>query len=264
MSITDKAPKNFYKDICYIENSNAGFDTNTDKIRSGDGTQSALGLSTNNVQIKPGSDNTKILNVVDIDNNSLFTVDSTNDVVKSGINQNHVNTQYAYFSNDSAGTSSMVSGIHYGIVFGGSYRSNYLTANRLEFGTGTNPDTSYTITATAHALVGQAWYIPDAITIDAVYFWVGGSAGSGDTIRCHLMSYDIVTTAGATGGDLSNGVVVADGADIVNAGYEQAYYQSMTVQSSSISAGKALFFTFRQDGTNSDYSISATIKYHLT
>ena len=112
-------------------------------------------------------------------------------------------------------------------------------------------------------LANTVWYVPDAIVIDAVSFWVGADASSGDTIRCHLMAYDIVTTAGATSGDLSNGVVIADGADISSDGYEQAYYQSMTVQSSSVSAGKALFFTFRQDGTNSDYSIQATIKYHL-
>ena len=134
----------------------------------------------------------------------------------------------------------------------------------MEFGTGTDPATSYTIATTGHTIVGRIWYVPDNIVIDKCCFWVGADASSGDTIRCHLMSYDIVTTAGATSGDLSNGVVIADGADIVNAGYEQAYYQDMTIQSSSVASGKALFFTFRQDGTNSDYSISATIKYHLT
>ena len=77
------------------------------------------------------------------------------------------------------------------------------------------------------------------------------------------MSYDIDTGNGSTGGDLSNGVVVADGGDITNAGYEQTYYQQMTIQSADVNAGKAILFTLRSDSVNSDYTISATIKYHL-
>ena len=77
------------------------------------------------------------------------------------------------------------------------------------------------------------------------------------------MSYDIDTDNGSTGGDLSNGVVIADGADIVGAGYEQIYYQSMTIQSADVDAGKILIFAFRSDSVNSDYSIHATIKYRL-
>ena len=64
-------------------------------------------------------------------------------------------------------------------------------------------------------------------------------------------------------GDLSSGTVIADGGDVVNAGYEQAYYQQMTVQSANVDAGKVILFIFRPDSVNSDYSINATIKYHL-
>ena len=39
---------------------------------------------------------------------------------------------------------------------------------------------------------------------------------TGDTTRAHLMSYDIDTGNGSTGGDISNGTVLADGADITN------------------------------------------------
>ena len=60
-----------------------------------------------------------------------------------------------------------------------------------------------------------------------------------------------------------SGTVCADGADIVSAGYEQNYYQQMTIQSADVNAGKVLIFAFRQDSANSDYSIQATIKYHL-
>ena len=78
-----------------------------------------------------------------------------------------------------------------------------------------------------------------------------------------MFQYDVVTTAGATSGDLSSGTVVAHGADIVNAGYEQSYYQQLTIDSANINAGKILLFTFRSDSINSDFTINATIKYHL-
>ena len=77
------------------------------------------------------------------------------------------------------------------------------------------------------------------------------------------MSYDVVTTAGATSGDLSNGAVVASSSDITSAGYEQAYYNSMTINSANVDAGKVVLFAFRADSVNSDYTINATVKYHL-
>ena len=77
------------------------------------------------------------------------------------------------------------------------------------------------------------------------------------------MAYLIVRTDGATCGDLAGGTVIADGADITHDGYEQADYQELTIQSADISGGKALLLMIHSDGTNSDYSINATIKYHL-
>ena len=260
MSLTNKTIANTYKDVLSIDNSNAGFDTGIDQIQSGNGNGSALYLSTNNFKVQPSADSTTNSVIYDKDGNILFQVDSTNDAVKAL--GNHVNTQYAYFGNDNSSSGFWSADNHYAVNFGSGYNPA-ATGSSLSLGTSTDPDTSYTVTDKGMVLANTIWYVPDAITIDSASFWVGADAASGDTIRCHLMSYDIVTTAGATGGDLSNGVVIADGADISSDGYEQAYYQSMTIQSSSVSAGKALFFTFRQDGTNSDYSISATIKYHL-
>ena len=103
----------------------------------------------------------------------------------------------------------------------------------------------------------------DNMTIDRVVWWAGADESTGDTLRCHLMEYDIDSGNSSTGGDLSNGVVLADGADITNAGNEQAYYQQMTIQQANVNAGKVVLFTFRSDSVNSDYSINATIKYHL-
>ena len=62
---------------------------------------------------------------------------------------------------------------------------------------------------------------------------------------------------------MGSGVVIADGVDIVNLGYEQIYYQSMTIQSANVSAGRVIAFVFRSDSVNSDFSINATVKYHI-
>ena len=77
------------------------------------------------------------------------------------------------------------------------------------------------------------------------------------------MAYDIDTGNGSTGGDLSNGAVLADGSDVVNAGYEQIYYQQLSIGTADVNAGKVIIFTFRSDSVNSDFSINATVKYHL-
>ena len=77
------------------------------------------------------------------------------------------------------------------------------------------------------------------------------------------MAYTVDTDNGLTGGNLSSGVVVADGATITNAGYEQIYYQSMTIQSANVDAGTVILFTFASDTINSDYSINAVVKYHI-
>ena len=76
--------------------------------------------------------------------------------------------------------------------------------------------------------------------------------------------YDIDTSNGTTGGDLSNGVEnCVSPSTITNSGYEQAYYQQMTISQANVNAGKVVLFTFRSDSVNSDYTVNATIKYHL-
>jgi len=262
MSFINKKPANTFKDILQINNGNSGISASLKQVKSGSDDGSSLYISEDNIKTQPSADSTTSVVHYDKDGNALLTIDSVNDMIKSGISQHHINTQYAHFGDNFVYTASFIADYHYPIGFDNQVRTT-TGGDIVNIGNGTNPDTSLTISNNAQELVGRFWYVPDNMVIDSAFFWVGADASSGDTIRCHLMAYDIVTTAGATGGDLSNGVVVADGADIVNAGYEQAYYQSMTIQSSSVSAGKALFFTFRQDGVNSDYSISATIKYHL-
>ena len=257
-SFTGSALKDVYKDILHTSNSNTGLSTTIKQITWGDGDGTSLYLSTQNAKIQPAADSTTNTVILDKDGNALVTVDSTNDLVKAGIGQHTVNTQYLNFGVTNAQTD-FSANTHYALPI--SYV--YVNEGAQSIGTGTNPDTSKSFTSNSHRFIGHYFYLCDNITIDKVIFWVGADTATGDTVRCHLMSYDVETTSGATSGDLSGGVVCADGADIVSAGHEQNYYQQMTVQSADVNAGKVLVFAFRQDSANSDYGIHATVKYHL-
>ena len=260
-SFTGSSIKDVYKDILHTSNSNTGISSTIKQITCGDGDTTALYLSDRNAKIQPSTDTTTNTVIYDANGNALVTVDSTNDLVKAGIGQHTVNTQYAHFgigSGDSVWAGAAVDN-HYAVPFNG-------VANQALVSLGddtADPATSLTIITTADDVTACMWYVMDNITIDRVVWWSGGDASGSDTTRAHLMSYSVVTTSGATGGDLSSGVVNASGSDVTNAGYEQSYYQQLTVNTANVDAGKAIFFTFRSDTVNSDYTINATIKYHL-
>ena len=259
-SFTGNSIKDVYKDILHTSNSNTGIGSTIKQITCGDGDTTALHLSNRNLKVQPSTDTTTNTVIYDASGNALLTVDSTNNLVKAGIGQHTVNTQYAHFGLAAGNIHyNMVANNHYAIPFtAGGYHQNIYS-----MGTGTNNDLAHTISTQADDVVGTFWYVMDNITIDRVIWWSGADAASGDTTRCHLMSYSIDSGNGSTSGDFSSGAVLADGGDVTNAGYEQAYYQQMTVQSANVDAGKVILFTFRSDSINSDYSINATIKYHL-
>tara|TARA_R110000851_G_scaffold180192_1_gene327356 strand:- start:110 stop:907 length:798 start_codon:yes stop_codon:yes gene_type:complete len=264
MSLTGKTKASSYKDILQMNNSNSGVDGVVRKVVDGEGTASALYLSNDVVKIVPqDADSTFSFIVGDKDNNTLFKVDSSNDLVKAGAGQHIVNTQYAHFGTGSGGIQSIATNKHYPIAFNTGQLSSGLTPPNL--GTGTDPATTFT-TSEASALrasdiVCVLWHIPDNITIDEITHLEGADAATGDTTRMHLMSYDF--TSGATA-CLTNGAVVANtSADNTNAGSEQPYLKAWTVGSPDVDADKVVLCTFRNDSINSDYSVSVTIKYHL-
>ena len=259
MSLTGKSPSETYKDIAYVDNSNNGVTTSLKQIKTGNGSSTAVQVSDRSLLVKSATNNTTALDIQNASGTSKLLVDTTNSYVKA--NGVHVNTQYAHFGIGSGDPiwKGGVANTHYAVPFNG-----YAQQVNVGGGTGTDPATSITISDSADDVVGSMWYVPDSITIDRVVWFSGADAATGDTLRCHLMSYDMDTDNGSTGGDLSNGTVLADGDDITNAGYEQIYYQQMDIQSADVSANKVILFTFRSDSVNSDYTINATIKYHIT
>ena len=167
---------------------------------------------------------------------------------------------YAHFGASPSLALGAVAGTHYAVPFG-----NLVSTVSVTMGTGGEPSTSYDISANNNGddMAMMLWYIPDNITVDQVYWIAGGNAATGDTINMHLLSFDFDAGVGAGKGDLSNGVVVAGGADKASLGYDNIIYESIAPASADVNAGKVCMFTFESNGTNSDYSINATVKYHI-
>ena len=263
VSKTGKTPASYYKsDVSVSQTSNVGFDSSLRKLCSGDGTDSSMSASVDGFSIQPESnDSTGAMLVKNKGGSNILAVDTTNSKVLAGSSQISVNTQYAYFGIGSTQGLGVVAGTHYLIPFSTILFSSAAVA----FGTGTDPLTSYDISANTNGddVTMMLWYVPDAITVDAIHLFVGGSAATGDTVNIHLLSFDIDKGAGAGKGDLSNGVVIAGGADIASLGYENIIYQTTSPSSADVAAGKVIVATFESNGTNSDYAINLTIKYHV-
>lgn len=259
-SFTGKKWSNVYKDVLHTSNSNTGISSTIKQITCGDGDTSALYLSDRNLKIQPSTDTTTNTAIYNASGSALLTVNSNDSLVKASLGQHIVNTQYAHFGIGSGNSvfAGAAANTHYAISFNG-----YANQGLVSMGTGDEPATSLTISTTADDVTCCLWYVMDNITVDRVVWWSGGDDASGDTTRCHLQSFTIDSGNGSTSGDLTSSTVVASGGDITNAGYEQAYYQQMTVNSANVDAGKVIMFMFRSDSINSDYSINATIKYHL-
>jgi len=199
--------------------------------------------------------------------NNILAVDTTNSKVLGGASQTALNTQYAHFGIENSGSANFVADTHYAIPFqnnftlGGAVVS--MGSSTSSSFNDTNPATSLTISTTAMTVVQTYWYVMDDITIDAVKWFHGADTATGEDTAAHLCAYTVDIGNGSTSGDLSSGVVVADGANITNAGYEQIYYQSMTIQSADVDAGKVIMFIFASDSVNSDYSLNCSVKYHI-
>lgn len=258
MSLTNKTLKDTYVDLLQLDNSNSGTPTTVRNVKDGAGVSTALMVSDDHIRIFPtNDDNTSTLLVRARSGNTVLQADTTNNLLYGS--GNIVNTQYAYFTVVTTHFSSVLANNHYAVPFANG--NNASTSQYINLGTGTDPATSYTTSTDAHKLVPVMWYIADNITIDAIYSFEGADAATGDTTRMHLMSYDF--TSGVTN-CLTNGTLLAHNSDVTNAGYEQPYLSTWTVDSSDVASGKVVLATFESDSVNSDYSLSIKVKYHLT
>ena len=263
MALTGKTPAGTYKDLLTLENSNNGIDSTLKNIRTGNGSNTSTTISDRALAVKSATNNTTAFDVQNASSTSKFVVDTTNNQVKAL--GNHVNTQYAYFGIGNADSVNFAANTHHPIPFVSINHGSAASQDNITFGTGTDPATTITTADGANTdaslLVPVMWYVPDAITIDSVYSLEGADDATGDTTRMHLFSYTF--TSGSTSA-LTSGTLLAHNSDVTNAGSEQAYLSTWTVDSSTITAGKVILAFFESDSVNSDYSVNITVKYHLT
>ena len=262
--LVNKTIASAYKSLLRVDDDVNGVDTSLEVVTDGLGTKSSIKLSDDQFQIRPQNDDTTAtLEVLSSGGASLLTVDTTNSVVKAGVGQVNALTQYAYFGCNYSDFSAMAANTHYPIPFSAGSGGATLT-NDVDFGTGTDPDTSFTTADTdtqyAAQIVPMMWYVPDNIAIDSVTSIEGADAATGDTTRMHLMAFQFNSNNTSV---LTGATILASNSDVTNAGNEQAYKSTWTVNSASVTSGKVILAFIRSDSVNSDYSLSVVVKYHL-
>lgn len=260
MGLTGKTQASTYKDILQIENNNTGVDSTSRAVKTGSGTASCVSLGTNNLIVSPSADTTTTMRVGS-SSGTLLTVDGTNGLVKAGYGQVVVSRQESYFGRSNSYTVS--ANTHVSVPF--NFFPTAHSSSLISIGTGTDPDAGITHTTTADHSIGQYMFVNKKIIIDDVTWMICGNGSGTDTVRAHLMSYDLNTGSTATGGDWANGVVIADGADISQAGYNSVDTQTMTIQEDTIdgtSTNKALVFVVRADSVNNDHTVQCKVGWH--
>ena len=268
-SFTGKPIKDVYKDILHTDNSNSGLSTSIKQITCGDGDGTALYLSQQNLKIQPSADSTTNSVIYDADGNAVFTVDSTNDLVKAGIGQHTVNTQFKSFG---LWDFSPSAGEHHNLTTSPTITA----ASDADFtgevngsawgGTGTNPATALTIASAALELVPSIWLLQQNITLQSVQYIMASNAAS--TINVHVMQYDITTGSGSTAGDLTSGTVLAqtgsadDSLSPVTTGADRVSNGTLTINTANVDSGKAIVL-FAEASDTDDMTVSISVKYHL-
>ena len=258
MALTDKTVANTYKDLLHLNNSNSGATANGTVVQDGNGTNTGLTLGTGKVKFTPSADSTTTMLVQNASGTNILNVDSTNNVVKAGETLSNVNTQYLrFFAHDI----NVDSGTHIGVPLFGFVGAASVPNANVTFGTGTNPSAA-SISNNGDDWIHYLHYADVDITVDAVTVLVGATTATGDSINFHLLN--LATGDSTTVDEWSSTTVVADQSSVtVNAGYEQFYRVPLDIQSADVDSGNYLALTIEGNGTNSDYSVNALVRYHL-
>ena len=249
-------------DLAIDQSSNTGVDATTRKIQDGFGNNTSTSLSDDVLLVQPETDDTTASMLVKNNGgDTVLAVDTTNKKVLAGAGQFAVNTNYAIFGVNYTDFSNVAANKHYAIPFAMGGTS---ITNDVAFGTGTDPSDTFTTADTdtlyASQIVPMMWRLPDNITIDSVTSLEGADAATGDTTRMHLKSF---TFASGNTSCLTEGALLAHNSAVTNAGNEQAYLTTWTVDSADVDASKVILAFMRSDSVNSDYSVTVTVKYHL-
>ena len=256
MALTNKTIASTYGDILQADNSGSGRTANGTNIKDGLGQSTALTLGQNKLHVKPSSDQTDAVLIETSGGTDLLTVDTTNSAVKLGTTQSYANTQVQRFMVTEIATTD-------GQLMSMFVDSGWAGLTPLDFGTGTDPATTYTLgssEANANALVGSIWYIPAAITIDEVRVIGGGEAA--DAVNFHLFSYTIASGTGSDAGDLSSGTLLAHNGSTLTTGNDRVTTTTLTVDSANVAADKVVLAFIENVGATTDLTAQLIVKYH--
>ena len=257
MALTNKTIASAYGDILQVENSGSGRTANGTNIKDGLGQSTALRLGQNKASISPSSDSTTTFGVSTAGGTSLIVVDTSNSAVKVGTSQSYANTQIQKFAvYDLQPTADTHHAMYSDAAMTG-------ISGTIDFGTGTDPATTYTLgssEANANSLVGSIWYIPVAITIDEVRVIAAGEAA--DTVNFHLFSYTIASGTGADAGDLTSGTLLAHNGSSLYIGNDRVTSTTLTVDSANVAADKVVIATIENVGATTDLTAQLIVKYH--
>ena len=257
-SLAGKSPANTYKSLLKVADETNGVTTTPSIIEDGEGSATCLDVSANKFRVKPNSDNNEGFAVKKSAGNNIFTVDTSNDLVKVGTSQVSATTQLFQFDAfrlvpTSAGTHMFVpQGVS---EFAGHYPE---VAN----GTGTNPDTSVDKTSDTDYTTNFLFPAMFNMTIDAVKVLISTDTVTDTVCNVHLMSYDMVNDGTSNDGNLSNGTVLADGqATSVNRSVVKTI--DCTIQSSSVTSNKVIACFVENETNTDDINIKVLVKYHI-
>ena len=146
-----------YKSLLRVDD-NSGVGNSTIQVTDGDGNKTSIKISEDSLQVYPLDTDVNAFEGFSVNDTNLFRVNSSNNYVTAL--GNYVNTQYAYFGVNYNDFSHIAANTHYPIPFSsGSGGSS--AANDVDFGTGTDPDTTFTTANTdtqyAAQIVPMKW-----------------------------------------------------------------------------------------------------------
>ena len=250
-----------YKSLLRVDD-NTGVGDALVQVTDGDGNNTCLKLSEDILEIQGKDTDGNVLLVESVGGTDIFKINSSVPYLQAL--GNYVNTQYAHFGANATASSNYADDTHQALPFNGLGFGSI--THPPEFGTSLDPEATFTTSNTdnhrASDLVPCLWFVPDNITIDDIYAFVGSDSVDSDTAtRIHLFQYTF--NSGSTSALTSGSVIAHSTSDTNNAGDEQAYKTTLSKDVTDIAAGQVIVATFRSDSINGDFSINITCKYHL-
>ena len=258
-SFVGKTFNSYFKNLLGIDQStNTGIDATTRAIQDGLGQDTALSLSSRGVRVDPDADTTTTFAVRDSAGNSIMTVDTSANVVRSGLSQ----LPPTLFKDMGLFDFSPTIGYHNPLISNNMMLSDS-GADIIEdismFGNGTDPEDELDLSADGTPMIAIAcyWYLENDIILDSIRYMT--TAAGTSVHNFHLFAYDLDNSTNH--GDLSEGTLHAHvhSADSTGATVRTG---TMSIDSSVIYAGKVVVGFVESDATH-NISCTLNIKYHI-